>query len=415
MGDDMKLAYFMNTYPVTSTTFIRREIEAHEQAGCNVERFAIRPWDQELIDPRDIEEKEKTNYLLGQGVWALFRGFFHELFRNPSGVAKAARLTLKMFGAARNNRVKQFAYLLEAVSLKQKMAAAGIDHIHTHFSTNSASVVLLAHVMGGASYSMMVHGPDELFEMTENLLNDKVEKARFVTAITDYCKKTVDDHTRHEFTEKIHVVRCGLDLDEFTGVEDISKGNQLVCVGRICKAKGQELLVEALAEIRDDFPDVHLVLVGDGEERATVEQRISSLNLEDNVTLVGWASNAKVRAIIAQSRVLVLPSFAEGLPIVLMESLALGRPVVTTAIYGIPELVDSECGWLLQPGDKEALVKSLAEVLTKEPDALSAMAQKGRKRVFEQHDQVQNAKQLRQLFLDYRVGAEQPVAVSKLA
>ena len=396
----MKLAYFMNTYPMTSSTFIRREIEAHEHAGYDIARFAIRPWDQALVDPKDKKEKQTTYYLLRQGALMIPSAFVRELFFNPIGLARGVGAAIKMMGVARGKRLLQLAYLLEAVLLKQKTTESGVDHLHTHFSTNSASVAMLAHIMGGPPYSMTVHGPDELFEMKENSLEDKVRRAKFVAAISNYCQGVVNHHTKGEYSDKIHLVRCGLDLGEFKNQERVPANKDLVCVGRLCKAKAQVLLVEALAEVVKKHADVRLVLIGDGEERDAVEKAITRLKLQGNVEIAGWKDNADVRKALIGCRAMVLPSIAEGLPIVIMESFALGRPVVTTEINGIPELVDASCGWLAQPSDKATLVACLDAMLSKEADELSEMGENGRKRVFELHDQAANAKMLRKLISD---------------
>lgn len=398
----MKLAYLLNAYPMTSTTFIRREIEAHERAGYEVKRFAIRPWDQALVDPKDIEEAKISYYLLGQGVLVLVMAFFRELFTNPLGLAKAMLATFRMMGNAQGKRLKQLAYLLEAVLLKQKTVEQRIDHLHTHFSTNSASVAMLSFLMGGPRYSITVHGPDELFEMSENSLTQKVHHAAFVAAITHYCRWVVDTHTGGSYTDKIHIVRCGLNPDEFKTPSDVPSNKDLVCVGRICKAKAQVLLVDAIGEIAKRHPDVRLMLIGDGDQRPAVEAKIAQLKLENHIELAGWKQNDDVREALVQSRALILPSLAEGLPIVIMESLALGRPVLTTEVYGIPELVDASCGWLAQPGDKETLVQCLDALLSKAPKELSQMGITGRGRVLEFHDQNANAAQLRDLFVGYR-------------
>lgn len=397
----MKFAYLMNAYPMTSTTFIRREIEAHERAGFEVERFAIRRWDQALVDPKDIAETQKTYYLLEQGALTLLMALLRETITNPVLLFRAIRVMLQMMKNTDGQKWKQMAYLMEAVLLKQQTVAQGIEHLHAHFSTNSAGVAMLAFIMGGPTYSITVHGPDELFEMTENSLTLKVLHAAYVAVITEYCHRTVDTHTGGLYTDKIHVVRCGLEMSEFEDHSAVPQTRNLVCVGRICKAKAQALLVEAIGEIVGTYPDVKLTLIGDGDERPAVEATIDRLGLHGNVEIAGWKQNEDVRAALKASRALVLPSLAEGLPIVIMESFALGRPVLTTKIYGIPELVDASCGWLAQPGDKETLVQSLLDLMSKDSEALSQMGRIGRDRVIELHDQDANAQLLRDLFVQY--------------
>lgn len=391
----MKFAYLMNAYPMTSTTFIRREIEAHERAGYSVDRFAVRPWEQPLVDPKDIAEADRVFYLLGQGVFPLFFAFLSELVTNPRGSLRALGAVFHLMRKGRGRRLKPLVYLLEAVRLKRETRARRIDHLHTHFSTNSAAVTLLSHLLGGPGYSITVHGPDELYEMTENALTLKVQHARFVAVITEYCRRTVDTHTGGRFTGKIHVVPCGLDMREFAEVTPVPETRDLVCVGRLCEAKAQVLQVEAMAEAVQDFPDARLILIGDGEARPAVEAKIAEHGLEDTVVLAGWQSNDEVRAALTSARALMLPSLAEGLPIVIMESFALGRPVLTTRITGIPELVDESCGWLVEPGDRHAIAEALAELLATDPARLTEMAAVGRSRVADRHDQDRNAAELR--------------------
>jgi glycosyltransferase involved in cell wall biosynthesis len=405
----MKLAYLLNAYPMTSTTFIRREIEAHERHGVPVDRFAIRPWDQDLVDPHDIAEKARVFYLLGGGLLPLVAAFLRESLGNPKGVARALRATGHLIRRASGNRLRTIVYFLEAVHLKQQAVARGITHMHTHFSTNSAAVAMLSQLMGGPGYSITIHGPDELYDMARNALTLKVHHARFVAVISAYCREVVDAHTARRYGDKIHIVRCGLDMAEFTGISDVPDSRELVCVGRLCKAKAQPLLVEAVAEVVLEHPDLKLILIGDGEERGEVERRIAALDLSRNVELAGWKSNSDVRAALSRSRALVLPSLAEGLPIVIMESLALGRPVVSTRITGIPELVDADCGWLAEPGDRATLVEALKAVLSQPPQVLSRMGRTGRARVAALHDQDRNAAVLRDLIAAAaQVGSARP-------
>jgi hypothetical protein len=211
----MKLAYFMNTYPLISTTFIRREIEAHQRAGVPVLRYAIRPWDEALVDPKDIAEAEKVTYLLGLGGARLVAGFLREVLVNPLRTARALAATVHLTRRAKAERWKNIAYLLEAVALKRLTLAEGVGHIHTHFSSNSAAVAMLSRLLGGPSYSVTVHGPDELYVMEENALSLKLQHAAFFAVITEYCRGVVDGYSKGAFAEKLEILRCGLDLRDF--------------------------------------------------------------------------------------------------------------------------------------------------------------------------------------------------------
>jgi glycosyltransferase involved in cell wall biosynthesis len=393
-----KLGYFSNTYPVPSATFVRGEILAHEAAGVPVRRYAIRPFEGELVDPADLREAWLTAYLLDPSLKALVGPALREAVVNPlrflRALGRAARMAVVPGGRGAYN----FAYLLEAVRLKALTRADGIRHLHAHFSTNSASVAMLCKLLGGPEYSFTVHGPDELPKMKTDGIAAKVGHARFVVAITDFARRAIIDAAGAKLADKIEIVPCGLDMPRFSVAGPIAADNKrLVCVGRLCWQKAQVRLVEAVAQVRNAHPDMHLTLIGDGDTRPEIEALIQQHALHDQVTLHGWGTNDEVRAAIAGSRALVLPSEAEGLPIVIMEALAMGRPVISTRIAGIPELLDDGCGWLIETRDLPALAGALDDCLSADPSRLHALGAEGRRRVEVRHDQARNAARIRKL------------------
>lgn len=390
----MTLAYLMNTYPITSTTFVRREIAAHEAAGVPVARYAIRDWAEVPVDPRDRAEIPRTTYILKQGMGRLLGAALRTAVTRPLGFARALGAALHMATRKGGTGVKNAAYFLEAAWFYRSAQAAGITHVHAHFSTNSAAVVMLARLMGGPAYSFTAHGPDEFDDPAANALPLKVRHAAFVAAITDYARGVILTATGGAGAEKVHVVRCGLDLDEFT-VTPPPENKRIVCVGRLCPAKAQALLVEAIAPLVADHPTLDLVLIGDGEDRAGIEARVAELGLGDHVTLAGWGTGEEVRTAIRDARLFALPSFAEGLPIVIMEALATGRAVIVTRITGIPELVDDSCGWVTTAGAVPELTAALSAALSETTEALAARGAAGRARVEDWHDQAKNAAILR--------------------
>lgn len=396
----MTLAYLMNMYPMTSSTFIREEIRAHEAAGLSpVRRYAIRPWDQELVEPLDIAERAGADYLLTAGAPALLAGFAAEFASNPLGTLRALGTSARLIRAARGKVVRNAAYFLEAVRFKRRAKAAGHTHVHVHFSTNSAAVALLARRMGGPEYSFTVHGPDELEDPAANALALKAEHAQAVIAITEYCRNFIIDHCGPWVAGKTHIVRCGITPQDFAPRPAPVAGQTLVCVGRLCKAKQQILLPDLARRLAPDFPDLKIVLIGDGEDRAAIEARIAELGVEKHVELAGWGTRDEVRAALAQARAMLLPSLAEGLPVVIMEALALGCPVISTRIAGIPELLDEGCGWIVPPGDLESLADATRACLEAAPEHLAALGLEGRARVLARHDQAKNAARLREVIL----------------
>ena len=395
----MKIAYLLNTYPAPSGTFIRGEIEALEQLGVKVTRMAVRRFDGPLVDPADLREAAATRYLLDGNVKGLFAAALVELATNPAGLARALPAWLRLLRNARGGLVRHVAYLMQAAALRQAAKRQGIGHVHSHFSNNAAAVAMLSSVLGGPSYSFTAHGPDEFINPHLLSYADKIERAAFVAAISNYGRALLSKLARPQDAAKIKVVRCGIDLAQFEPAGPVSADNHtFVCVGRLCAAKGQVHIPAAVAELRREFPAIRVVLVGDGDKRGEIEAEIARLGVGREVVLHGWANNNEVRRMIGMGRALLLPSYAEGLPIVIMEAFALGRPVLSTTVAGIPELVDAECGWLVTPGDHRQLVKAMRAALAASPTELQRMGRVGRGRVEQLHDRRRLARQLLELF-----------------
>jgi len=227
-----------------------------------------------------------------------------------------------------------------------------VAHIHAHFATNSATVVMIARIMGGVPYSFTVHGAEELEAARFNAIRQKIDHAAFVVAISAFGRSQLLRHTPFAQWDKIMIVRCGLDEGFSEGdIPPVPDNRRLVCVGRLCEQKGQLLLLDAMRELLDEGLDFELVFAGDGDLRAEIEKRIRRHRLDEHVTITGWISSAEVRRQIIMSRTMILPSFIEGLPVAIMEAMVLRRPVISTYVAGIPELVEPHgTGWLVPPG-----------------------------------------------------------------
>ena len=395
----MKIGYFMNSYPMTSTTFIRDEIQALEAQGVEIERYAIRQWHQPLVDENDKSEQRRTRYILTGRTSALIFDFIAEAISNPAGLLRALGTWQRLVRNAGGGFVRHCAYLLEAASLKRRTKQDNIQHLHTHFAANSAAVALLSERFGGPSFSFTVHGPDD-FENTVSLsLREKIVRARFVAAISNYCRAQLASAAGIDVWSKLKIVRCGVDADTFTpSATPFDDNSTFVCVGRFSRHKAQVLIVEATSRVAHRYPQVRVLLIGDGENRDAIEEAIHRLGMSDHVILMGWKSNVEVRQTLGQARAFLLPSFAEGLPVAIMEAFAMGRPVISTYIAGIPELVDDSCGWLVPAGSIEEIERAMIAALETPSSKLMEMGQEGRRRVLQTHDVNRNAAGLRKLF-----------------
>jgi len=399
----MRIAYLTNQYPKVSHTFIRREILALETLGVPVERFSIRGAPEAITDPEDTREAALTRLLLDGDHLGMAGAVSRIAASRPLAFTRAVKLVAKISSPSDRPTFTEYMYLAEACRLVEWCNKAGVDHIHAHFGTNPAAVTMLAQELGGPGYSFTVHGPEEFDRASVLHLGEKISRARFVVAISHFGKSQLSRQCGYEHWDKIHVVRCGVD-DKFLNhpALPIPDHPTLVCVGRLSEQKGQMLLLEAAQLCRTQVPDFKLILVGDGELRPQIEQKIAELNLQAHVKITGWASGEVVKQHLIDSRALVLPSFAEGLPVVIMEALALGRPVLTTYVAGIPELVETGAnGWLFPAGSVPALTQAMVQALTASQADLTRMGLDGRSRVLDQHDVRKNAEQLRQLFERY--------------
>lgn len=384
----MHVAYLVNQYPKVSHTFIRREIQALERAGLTVHRFALRGWTDSPADREDQAERERTEYLLQGGGWPLLRAALQEALGAPLRFVKALCLACRLGIKADRPLPLHLVYLLEACLLKRRMKACGLRHVHAHFGTNPAEVALLCHTLGGGTFSFTVHGPEEFDKPLALHLMAKAAKASFVVAVSSFGRSQLYRWLPQRHWHKVIIVHCGIEPAFHAGQPPGQpEAARLVCVGRLCEQKGQLLLVEAAHRVKQAGIDFELVLAGDGEMRDAVASRIADLGLRDRVHITGWIDSAAVKAHILASRALVLPSFAEGLPVVLMEAMSLRRPVISTYVAGIPELVDgSNCGWLVPAGDVDALVAVIESCLRADPQVLATMGETAYQRVLRRHD-----------------------------
>jgi colanic acid/amylovoran biosynthesis glycosyltransferase len=394
----LKIAYFVNQYPQVSHSFIRREILALERQGFEVQRLALRGWNGPLPDPEDQRERERTRYVLRHGLRALVLPTLRAFLRTPARFLSALRLTFRMTRDSDRSLLYHFVYLAEACRLLLWLKAFGALRTHAHFGTNSAEVAMLTHVLGGPPFSFTVHGPDEFLRPMG--LEEKIHRSSFVVAISDFGRSQLFMRARHEDWSKVNVVHCGLE-QEFYDVASspVPHACRLVCVGRLAASKGQLLLLEAAARLVREGVAFELVLAGDGPQRNELETLITRYRLHDRVRITGWISSGEVREQILASRALVSASFAEGLPVVIIEAMALRRPVVATYVAGIPELVrHGETGWLVPAGSIDELVRALQQCLTTSPDDLARLGEAAYQRVLGRHSIDTEATRLGKLF-----------------
>jgi glycosyltransferase involved in cell wall biosynthesis len=389
----VRLAYLCNLYPAVSHSFVRREIEAVERAGHEVHRFSLRPAREDLRDADDVREATLTEPVLGRGTGRLFGSALLLFVSRPARTFRAFAAALRLSAPGLRSRAWHVAYWLEAAWLVRRLEQLGVEHLHAHFGTNPAAVAAIVRAWGGPPFSFTAHGPDEFDAPMTLALPAKIAAASLVAAISDYGRAQLMRWSEPAQWNKIKVVRCGL------GADFLSKpagpvpreSTEFVCIARLSAQKGLPLLIAASARLMRAGHSFTVTIIGDGELRSSLDADIRGAGLQQHVHLVGVQSSSEIREALARARAFVLPSFAEGLPVVIMEALALARPVIVTAVAGIPELVDSGCGWLIPAGSEDALADAMIEVLEASPDELDRRGHVGRERILRLHDAQSNA------------------------
>ena len=384
----MHITYLINQYPKVSHSFIRREILALERQGFNVQRIALRGWNEKVVDAEDIAEQNKTQYILAQGVACLLIAALKVLLSTPTRFFVALKIALKMARVSKKSLPYHIIYLAEACKMLPWLKSHQSQHLHAHFGTNSAEIAMLAGVLAKLPYSFTVHGPEEFDKPHALGLNTTIRHAKFVVAISGFGRSQLYRWANFADWQKIKIVHCGLEASFYNvPASPIAAKPRLVCVGRLCEQKGQILLLEAAKKLHDTGVDFELILAGDGEMRAAIESLIVQHQLQDIVKITGWISSDEVRNHILSAQALVLPSFAEGLPVVIMEAMSLRRPVISTYIAGIPELlIPGENGWLCVAGDVEDLSKAMREALALPIETLQQMGDAAYTRVIARHN-----------------------------
>ena len=400
------IAYLVNQYPKISHTFIRREIRALEERGLRILRLSIRSSGEKFEDPADRDEERQTRVVMAGGARALGQALLRRMLGDPRAFVRAVALLARVVRREGRPRPAHLAYLAEACLIREWLVRERCTHLHAHFATNPATVALLCRALGGPPYSFTLHGFEELDDAERLSVDVKVAHSAFAIAISDYGRERMRAICGGANDDKLHVLRCGLDQRSLTRpIPELPTAPRVACVARLSEEKGHRVLLAAAALLARAGEAFELVLVGDGPLRGEIEAQVRSEKLEGRVRITGWMSGADVERELDAARVTVLASYGEGLPVVLMESLAAGRPAIATAITAIPELiVPGVTGWLVPPGDARALADALRSALHTDLATLARMGEEGRARVRELHDIEVQAERLAGLFAEFGGG-----------
>ncbi|MBZ0129771.1 MAG: glycosyltransferase [Rhodobacteraceae bacterium] len=406
-----RIAYLTGEYPRATDTFIQREVAGLRANGIEVLTCSVRRTGAEhLVGEEQRLEAAGTFHILEAACapLRLIAAHLGALVASPRRYVRALRLAIRTRPPGLRALVFQLFYFAEAVVLARHMAANGVVHLHNHIAKSSATVAMLASEISAIPFSFTLHGPDIFFEPHYWRLDEKIARAAFVACISDFCRSQAMVFSDRQHWDKLHVVHCGVEPGRYAAPPTARRGKRILFVGRLAAVKGLPVLFGALARLRLDFPELGVTLIGDGPERPALEGEAAALGLSGMIEFAGYKGQSEVAAALAASDLLVLPSFAEGLPVVLMEALAAGLPVVATRIAGVAELVeDGISGFLVPPGDEAALADKLA-ILLADPARRRAMGKAGRAKVRAAFDIAQESAWLGDILRASITGAPRP-------
>ena len=395
-----RVAYLISEYPAPSHTFIRREIAALREQACEIATFSVRRTDPGSDGPLDRAERMTTTAILDRPVTAFVRTLLAEAAGSP-------RKLFRTFALAQRHRVPGLRaavwalfHFAEAIVVARLVRAGGHDRIHCHFANSGATVGMLAASHLGLPWSMTLHGISETDYPAGALLADKVRRASFVACASYFMRAQAMRIVDPIHWDKLRIVRCAIDP---TALPEPSQATvdgpvSLICVGRLSSEKGHAGLLRALRAVIDNGYQARLCIVGDGPLLASLRAQAAQLALDDFVTFAGRLDEQATLKAIATSDCLVLPSLMEGLPVVLIEAMALGKPVLTSWVAGVPELVEpGQNGLLFAPGDWGGLADKLT-LLVADPDLRLRLGAAAKQRIYPEFSVPHAVEPLTELF-----------------
>jgi colanic acid/amylovoran biosynthesis glycosyltransferase len=399
--EKIRMAYFLSRYPAVSHTFFLKEILGLRRMGFEIDVASVNPPDRPITDlpPREAEEAGRTYYLKHATLWEVLFVIMTVTLVRPAVAFRGLRASLRLGRGDIHRKIYALFYMIEAFLLGRWMRQRDLSHLHVHFGGAVATVAMIAAETWGLDYSLTIHGPEEFYEVDDCYLPRKIEQAKFIFCISNFSRSQLMKYCDPAHWDKMHVVRLGVDPEEFRPA--LRSGNaflEIVCVGRLVPAKGQHILLRAFSRLQAKGHAAHLTFVGNGPDLPSLEREVAEKGLDGSVTFRGALNHDETRRQLAQSDIFALASFAEGVPVALMEAMAMAIPCVSTSVAGIPELIrDQQDGLLVPPSSVECLEAALESLLTSR-DLRERLGAAGRTRVIERYNLPVNLKVLASSF-----------------
>lgn len=402
VAERIRLAYLVSEYPAVSHTFILREVRRLRMRNFDVRVASVnsplQPIGEMAVDDR--EETRTTFYIKRAGAVGAAKAHLRALRQRPAAYFRGLIFALSLAGTDLRQLLYSVFYFTEALMLGNWMKDQGLGHAHIHFANPASTVGLIASRIFAIGFSFTVHGPDEFYDVHGQHLTEKIEGSSFVLCIGYFARSQLMRISPRINWNKFEVVPLGVDLKVFAAspARPAREPFRVLCVGRLVPAKGQHVLIAAIDRLVKRGRRIHLQLVGDGPDRAALECEVNCRELAEHVSFAGSVNQDRIGQFYREADAFALASFAEGIPVVLMEAMAMEIPCVATMITGIPELIrDGIDGLLVIPADDHALAVALERLI--DDEALrNRLGEAGRRRVSEKYDLDKNIDQLTRVF-----------------
>jgi colanic acid/amylovoran biosynthesis glycosyltransferase len=407
----LRIAYLCSVYPAVSHTFVLREVNALRRLGAEIITFSIRRSDpKQLLTDADRAAYESTNAILPPRWGRLLSTHLKIALRAPRAYLATFSLSQRGGSCGLMARIWRLFYFAEAVVLWSECNRRQIRHIHVHLANVAADVALLAAYLGSTvepgdpwSWSFTMHGPTEFADVSHFRLSEKLRRARFVICISDFARSQLMALGDSSIWGRLDVVHCGIPIEQFTNSTDEDRRHAeptILCLGRLVPEKGQAILLQAVSLLARRGQEANVIVAGEGPSRPALERMAEELGISSRVAFLGAVGQDEIHDFYARAWVFCLPSFAEGIPVTLMEAMAMELPVVSTRIAGIPELiVDGRTGFLVAPGRPDELADVLQQLLT-DPALRGEIGSRARETVIQEFNADTSAEQLHALFTE---------------
>jgi colanic acid/amylovoran biosynthesis glycosyltransferase len=418
--DPIRIAYLVSRYPAISHTFILREVERLRKMNFEVFMASINSPDrsEKGMTSEERDESAATFYVKREGVRGAALAHLDVLLRHPKSYVAGLWFALRLGGSDLRRLIFAVFYFVEAVILGRWMESQRLRHLHVHFANAASTVGLIASRTFPIEFSLTVHGPDEFYDAPGLRLAEKIAGASFACCVGQFARSQLMKLSPPSDWRKFEIGPLGVDPQLFAPrpFRPSPVTFELLCVARLVPAKGQYVLVAAVKRLVKSIPNLRLRLVGEGPDREGLERAITAANLVRNVVLEGSVGQDRIRDYYRQADIFVLASFAEGIPVALMEAMAMEIPCVSTFVAGIPELIRNNIdGTLVPPSDDRALARAIKRLID-DPAFRRRLGIAARRRVMEKYDLDRNVKHLAEIFID-RIGRHraQPCIDSSLS